>query len=323
MIRIGIVGYGNLGKGVENGLSYHNDMELVGIFTRRSPETLETSSPAYHMDDLKNFKDKIDVLILCGGSRSDIPEQGPELAALFNTVDSFDTHPKIPTYFDAVNKAASDNKNVAIISTGWDPGLFSINRIYSEAVLPEGDTYTFWGKGVSQGHSDAVRRVKGIVDATQYTIPNEAVIEEIREGKEVHYDPHNAHSRQVFAVIEEGADEERIREEIINMPDYFADYDVVEVNFISQDELNRNHKGMPHGGKVIRQGNTSATEQAIIEYGLTLDSNPGFTAAVNIAYARAAARLAEEQQYGAKTVADIAPAYLSPLSAEEIRKTLI
>ncbi|NLD17836.1 MAG: diaminopimelate dehydrogenase [Tissierellia bacterium] len=321
-IKIGILGYGNLGKGVENGLKKNPDMELVGIFSRRNPEDLNTPSPTYHIEDLINFQEEIDVLIMCGGSKSDIPTQAPEMAKFFNTVDSFDNHGKIPEYFEEMDKVSKENKTVSIISTGWDPGLFSLNRLIGEAVLPEGNTYTFWGKGVSQGHSDAVRRVSGVKKAVQYTIPNEDLIEQIKNGEEVEYNSHNAHKREVFVVVKEGFEEEKIRNEIVNMPDYFKGYETI-VHFIDEVDFENNHQGIPHGGKVIRQGKTSDDNISIYQFELNLASNPEFTASVNIAYARACYKLSKEKSFGAKTVLDVPPGYLSMHTMEELRKKLL
>lgn len=318
-IKIGILGYGNLGKGVEEGLKRNPDMELAGIFTRRKPEDLNTSSPAYYLAKLEDFKNKIDVLIMCGGSKSDIPEQGPKMAQNFNTVDSFDNHGKIPEYYEIMDKIAKANKKVAVISTGWDPGLFSLNRLMGEAVLPQGNTYTFWGKGVSQGHSDAVRRIKGVKKAVQYTLPKEEMIKSLRNGQEVVYTSRAAHDREVFVVLADGFKRDEIREEIVNMPDYFSGYNT-KVHFIDDEEFERNHRGIPHGGKVIRQGITSEGNISIYQFELDLASNPEFTASVNIAYARACYRIAQSKDYGAKTVLDIAPGLLSMYSMEELRK---
>jgi diaminopimelate dehydrogenase len=323
MIKVGIIGYGNLGRGVERALKQNKDMELVGVFTRRAPETVTTEgASAYTMEDLTSFKDKIDVCILCGGSATDLPVQTPELTHLFNTVDSFDTHAKIPEHFANVDKIAKKNQTVSIISTGWDPGLFSLNRLYAQSILPNGETYTFWGKGVSQGHSDALRRIAGVADATQYTIPNTEIIERLKAGEKLTLTTRDKHLRECFVVLEESADAEKIREEIVTMPNYFADYDT-EVHFISQEELNRDHKAMPHGGTVLHTGTTHENTKQAIEYNLYLDSNPEFTASVLVAYARACARLANEQTFGAYTVLDIAPKYLSPISDEELRKELL
>lgn len=326
-IRIGIIGYGNLGKSVELGIRQNRDMELVGVFTRRDPSTIKTvteGAPSYHIDDAKNMTEQIDVMVLCGGSMSDLPVQGPLFAGMFNTVDGYDTHAKIPDYFDAVNKNASESGKVCIISSGWDPGMFSINRLYSEVILPEGKTYTFWGKGISQGHSDAIRRVKGVKDAKQYTIPMGNAIEAVKRGDMPELTAREKHRRECFVVAEEGADKAKIEHDIKTMPDYFSDYDT-EVHFITEEELEKNHSGLPHGGSVIRYGKTGIKEEHnhVIEYKLDLDSNPDFTANVLLAFARAAYRLNQEGISGAKTVADIAPAYLSIKSGEEIRKSII
>ena len=321
-IKIGIIGYGNLGKGVEIGLNNHPDMELVGIFSRRNPEDLPTMSPAYQIDDILNFKDKIDVLILCGGSKTDIPKQGPELAAHFNTVDAYDTHALIPEYYRKMDGIAKENQNVSVIATGWDPGLFSLNRLMQEAILPEGNTYTFWGRGLSQGHSDAVRGVPGVKKAAQYTVPDQLMIDAILDGEEVVYDQKKAHVREVYVVLEEDGQPSEVETQIKEMPDYFADYRT-SVSFISDEEFDAEHQGMAHGGRVIRQGNTSAEHQSVIDYALKLESNPEFTAAVNIVYARAAYKLAQEKQYGAKTVLDIPPVYLSPKSRENLIRDLL
>ena len=321
-ISIGIVGYGNLGRGVEVGLKNHPDMELTGIFSRRDPATLETNSPTYALDDILNFTDEIDVLILCGGSKSDIPTQGPALVEHFNTVDAYDTHALIPKYYKKMDKIAKEKNKVAVISTGWDPGLFSMNRMLQEAILPTGDTYTFWGRGASQGHSDAVRGVEGVKYAVQYTVPDQMMIDQIQAGKKVDYDAKEAHSREVYIVLEEDADPAAVEKEIKEMPDYFAGYRT-SVNMISEEEFKDEHQNMPHGGAVIRQGQTSDQEMSIIDYSLTLDSNPEFTAAVNIAYARAAYKLVQEKQFGAHTVLDIPPFYLSPKSKEELIEELL
>ena len=321
-MNIGIVGYGNLGRGVEANLKNAPDMNLVGIFSRRNPDTLDTETKAYHMDDILNFKDKIDVLILCGGSRSDIPEQGPALAEHFNTVDSYDNHSQIPNYFESIDTVAKAHKYVSIIATGWDPGLFSLNRLIGEAILPKGDTYTFWGEGLSQGHGDAVRRVEGVKDGVQYTIPNTELIDQIHAGETVEYTSKSAHNRDVYVVLEEGADAEKVKNDIVTMPDYFEGYQT-EVTFITEEELHANHAGLPHGGRVIRSGETSPDMQQVYEFGLNLGSNPEFTAAVNVAYARAAYKLHQEGLSGAQTVFDIAPKYLSPKSAADLRKELL
>ena len=321
-IKIGIVGYGNLGRGVEVGLKNHPDMELVGIFSRRDPKDLDTTAPAYLIDDILDFKEKIDVLILCGGSKTDIPEQGPALAEHFNTVDAYDTHALMPKHFAEMDEVASNHKNVSVIATGWDPGLFSLNRLMQEAILPAGETYTFWGRGLSQGHSDAVRRVPGVKKAVQYTVPDEMMIEDIQAGKKVEYEQKNAHGREVYAVLDADADPQVVETTILEMPDYFEGYRT-KVNFISEEEFEKDHQGMGHGGRVIRQGNTSQENISTIEYALTLESNPEFTAAVNIVYARAAYKLAQAKQYGAKTVFDIPPIYLSSKSRDEIIKNLL
>lgn len=321
-IKIGIVGYGNLGRGVEVGLKNHSDMELVGIFSRRDPKDLDTSAPAYLLDNILTFKDKIDVLILCGGSKSDIPEQGPALAEHFNTVDAYDTHALMPKYFGEMDQVATANNRVSVIATGWDPGLFSLNRLMQEAILPTGETYTFWGRGLSQGHSDAVRRVEGIKKAVQYTVPDEQLIQAIQAGEKVEYNQKDAHAREVYAVLEEDADPELVETTILEMPDYFKGYQT-SVHFISDAEFDEKHQGMGHGGRVIRQGLTSDENISTIEFALNLDSNPEFTAAVNIVYARAAYKLAEAKQYGAKTVFDIPPIYLSTKSRDEVIKNLL
>lgn len=326
-IRIGIVGYGNLGKSTELGIRQNDDMELVGVFTRREPSTIEVVTEgvkAYHIDDAKNMKDKIDVMILCGGSMSDLPEQGPLFAGLFNTVDGYDTHAKIPEYFEAIDKEAKTNKHVCVISSGWDPGMFSLNRLYANVILPEGNDYTFWGKGVSQGHSDAIRRVEGVKNAKQYTIPIESAIESVRKGENPEFTTRQKHLRECFVVAKEGADKAKIEFDIKSMPNYFSDYDTT-VHFITEEELIKNHSKIPHGGFVIRSGKTGINDENthIIEYSLKLDSNPDFTANVLLAYARAAYRLNNEGILGAKTVFDIAPSYLSIKSNEELRKNLL
>jgi len=324
-IRIGILGYGNLGRGVECAIRQNPDMELVGVFTRRDPSAVKTfGAPAYHIDSAAAMKDGIDVMIICGGSATDLPRQTPEYAKLFNVVDSFDTHAKIPEHFAAVNASAEESGKVAVISVGWDPGMFSVNRLYAGAILPEGNDYTFWGKGVSQGHSDAIRRIEGVLDARQYTIPVPAALESVRKGESPELTTREKHTRECFVVAEEGADLERIEREIITMPNYFADYDTT-VHFISMDELKRDHSGIPHGGVVIRSGRTGLNHENghIIEYSLKLDSNPEFTSSVLVAMARAAYRMNREGQSGCKTIFDIPPAYLSPKSGEELRKTLL
>ncbi len=325
--RIGIVGYGNLGRGVEKAIRQNADMELAGVFTRRNPAEVKLKTAgvnAYAMDDLEQMKAQIDVLILCGGSATDLPVQSPELAAEFSIIDSFDTHAKIPEHFAAVDAACQKSGTVAIISTGWDPGLFSINRIYAESILPSGNSYTFWGKGVSQGHSDAIRRVAGVKYGIQYTVPVDAAIDSVRNFENPQLTTRQKHTRECFVVPEDGADQGAIAAEIKNMPNYFADYDTT-VTFITEEEFKRDHTTMPHGGFVMRSGKTGTDESTnqIIEYSLKLESNPEFTASVLIAYARAAHRLHREGAKGAKTVFDIAPAYLSPLSGEELRSRLL
>lgn len=327
MIRIGIMGYGNLGRGVETAVKYAPDMELAAVFTRRNPSSLSINTqgvPVVHADEADTWTDKIDVMILCGGSATDLPEQTPKYAKLFNVVDSFDTHARIPEHFSNVDAAASESGKVAVISVGWDPGMFSINRVYANAILPDGKDYTFWGKGVSQGHSDAIRRINGVKNAKQYTIPIEAALEAVRSGNQPELSTREKHIRECFVVPEEGADTERIEREIKEMPDYFSDYDT-KVHFISQEELETNHAGMAHGGFVFRSGRTGENKEHrhIIEYSLKLDSNPEFTTSVLTAYARAAKRLADEGQKGCKTVLDIAPSYLSTKTDEELRASLL
>lgn len=326
-IKIGILGYGNLGRGVECAIRHNPDMELAAVFTRRAPETLKLLTPgvkAYPVQDAVLKKDDIDVMIICGGSATDLPVQTPQLVKDFNVVDSFDTHAKIPQHFDAVDEAAKEGNKVGIISAGWDPGMFSLNRLYAGAVLPGGHDYTFWGRGVSQGHSDAIRRIEGVKDARQYTIPVESALEAVRRGEAPELTTREKHTRECFVVAEEGADLEKIKNEIVTMPNYFADYDTT-VHFVSEEELMRDHKGIPHGGFVIRTGTTGWEDENshVIEYGLKLDSNPEFTASVLAACARAAYRMNQEGQKGCKTLFDIAPAYLSLQSGEELRKHLL
>ena len=326
MIRIGIAGYGNLGRGVESALAGTKDMELVGVFTRRSPETLQTKTGAsvYAMADAPGMADKIDVMILCGGSANDLPKQTAELAQYFNVVDSFDTHAKIPEHFDAVDAACKKSGKLGMISVGWDPGMFSLNRLYGQAILPNGSDYTFWGKGVSQGHSDAIRRIPGVQDARQYTIPVESALERVRAGENPQLTTREKHTRECFVVAKEGADLAAIEEAIVTMPNYFSDYDTT-VHFIGQEELDRDHAGIPHGGIVFRTGTTglNGEHKHVIEYKLTLDSNPEFTSSVLVAYARAVYRLHSEGQTGCKTVFDVAPAYLHPESGEALRAKLL
>ena len=326
-IRIGIFGYGNLGRGIENAIRQNPDMTLAAVFTRRNPSTLTIGTagvPVVHASEVANYTDKIDVMILCGGSATDLPEQTPALAKSFCVVDSFDTHARIPAHFAAVDAAAKEGGKVAMISVGWDPGMFSLNRLLSGAILPDGKDYTFWGKGVSQGHSDAIRRVEGVLDAKQYTIPVQEALEAVRSGSCPELTTRQKHLRECFVVAAEGADRARIEKEIKEMPNYFADYDTT-VHFISAEELKRDHSGIPHGGFVIRTGKTGTDLQHnhVIEYSLKLDSNPEFTASVIVAYARAAARLHQEGAVGCKTVFDVPPAYLSPKSREELLATLL
>ena len=325
-IRIGIAGYGNLGKGVECALTKTDDMELVGVFTRRSPGSLvtKTNAPVFAMDEAKNMTDAIDVMILCGGSANDLPRQTGEMAALFNVVDSFDTHAKIPEHFENVDTICRENGTVGVISAGWDPGMFSLNRLYGQAILPCGSDYTFWGKGVSQGHSDAIRRIKGVADGKQYTIPVEEALERVRNGENPTLTTREKHIRECFVVPEEGADLAAIEEAIKTMPNYFADYDTI-VHFITKEELERDHSGIPHGGMVFRTGKTGLDNEHshVIEYRLKLDSNPEFTAGVLVACARAAYRLAKEGQKGCKTIFDIAPAYLHPETPMALRSKLL
>ena len=326
-IRIGILGYGNLGRGVECAIRQNPDMELAAVFTRRNPSEVSILTPGAAVcsySEAKEWKGKIDVLILCGGSATDLPEQTPEFARIFNVVDSFDTHARIPEHFAGVDQAAKEAGTVGIISVGWDPGMFSLNRMYANAILPEGKDYTFWGKGVSQGHSDAIRRISGVKNAKQYTIPVEAALESVRSGEHPELTTRQKHTRECFVVLEEGADPAKIEEEIRTMPNYFADYDTT-VHFISEEELQKNHGGIPHGGFVIHSGRTGWEQEHthVIEYSLKLDSNPEFTASVIAAYARAAYRLSQDGQKGCKTVFDIAPAYLSAKSGEELRKHLL
>ena len=327
MIRVGIFGYGNLGKGVECAVAKNDDMKLVGVFTRRDPSTVTIATEGakvYHEDALKDMTDDIDVLILCGGSATDLPEQTPKYASLYNVVDSFDTHARIPEHFANVDAASVKGNKTSVISCGWDPGMFSLNRLYANCVLPDGKDYTFWGKGVSQGHSDAVRRIDGVLDCRQYTIPVDAAMDAVRSGKQPELTTREKHVRECFVVAEDGADLARIESEIKNMPNYFADYDTT-VHFITAEEMARDHSGLPHGGSVIRTGVTGQNDEHthVIEYKLTLDSNPEFTGSVIAAYARAVYRMNQEGMYGCKTVFDIAPAYLSSLSAEELRAHLL
>lgn len=326
-IRVGIVGYGNLGQGVHMGIAQNKDMEVTGVFTRRDPSSLELkidNTKVFNIKDAKNMTDKIDVMILCGGSLTDIPEQAPELATMFNTVDGYDIHAKIPEYFDQMDAILKKSNKTSVISTGWDPGMFSLNRVLAEAILPEGIEYTFWGPGISQGHSDALRRVEGVKDAKQYTLPKEEVLEMLRQGETPELTASDRHKRECFVVANEGADQALIEKTIKAMPNYFADYETI-VHFITEEELINNHQGLPHGGKVIRSGRTGidGENKEIIEYQISLESNPEFTASVLIAYARAVYRLNKENIIGAKTVFDIAPSYLSMRSNEELRRKFL
>ena len=326
-VRIGILGYGNLGRGIECAIRQNQDMELVAVFTRRDPQQVKIQTEGvsvYKVDQIAEFQDKIDVLMLCGGSATDLPKQTPEYAKYFNVIDSFDTHANIPQHFADVDEVAKANGHVAMISVGWDPGMFSLNRLYAASILPEGKDYTFWGKGVSQGHSDAIRRVKGVKDGKQYTIPVDAALEAVRSGSNPELTTRQKHTRECFVVAEEGADLAQIEHDIKTMPNYFSDYDTT-VHFISEEELKRDHSGIPHGGFVIRSGKTGLNKEHnhIIEYSLKLDSNPEFTTSVLVAYARAVYRMKQEGMKGCKTVFDVAPAYLSPMSGEELRAHLL
>ncbi len=325
-IRIGIVGYGNIGRGVEQSIKRNDDMELKAVFTRRDPASVKIQTEGAevkHFDDMEAMKDDIDVMILCGGSATDLPVIGPKVAASFNTIDSFDTHAKIPEYFANVDKAAKEGKNVSIISVGWDPGMFSLNRLYAESILVQGSTYTFWGKGVSQGHSDAIRRIEGVKNGIQYTVPIEAAVDQVRSGSEPELTTRQKHLRECYVVAEEGADKAAIEEAIKTMPNYFDEYDTT-VTFITEEELKENHSKMPHGGFVIRTGETGCEgNKHVIEYSLKLDSNPEFTGSVLVAYARAAHRLSKKGESGARSVFDIAPAMLSQMTPEELRAHML
>ena len=326
-IKIGILGYGNLARGVESAIQQNDDMELLAVFTRRDPKTItirDSRAEVCHVDEVEDWKDKIDVLVICGGSATDLPVQTPRYASMFNVIDSFDTHANIPQHFSNVDAAAREAGKVGVISVGWDPGMFSLLRMVSDAVLPEGKHYTFWGRGVSQGHSDAIRRIPGVKDARQYTIPVESSVAKVRAGETPDFMIREQHTRECFVVAEEGADLKAIEEQIKTMPNYFADYDTT-VHFISAEELAENHSGLPHGGFVIRSGVTGWDKENkhIIEYNLKLDSNPEFTGSVLAAYARAACRLNKEGQSGCKTIFDIAPKYLSAKSDEELRHSLL
>ena len=326
-IRIGILGYGNLGKGVESAIAQNDDMELKAVFTRRNPESVSVRTAGVKVlqaDELSHMQDELDVLILCGGSATDLPVQTPQYASMYNVVDSFDTHARIPEHFAAVDAAAKKAGKVSLISCGWDPGMFSLNRLYANCVLPEGKDYTFWGKGVSQGHSDAVRRIEGVKDCRQYTIPVDKAVEAVRSGSNPELTTREKHTRECFVVAEEGADLAKIENEIKTMPNYFSDYDTT-VHFIAEEEMKRDHSGLPHGGMVIRTGVTGMEKEHkhVIEYSLKLDSNPEFTGSVIVAYARAVSRMNKEGMSGCKTVFDVAPAYLSPKSAEELRAHML
>jgi diaminopimelate dehydrogenase len=316
-IRVGICGYGNLGRGVEVGLKNSPDMELVAVFTKRDNLKTESNVPAVNISEMSKWQDKIDVMILCGGSAKDLPQQGPEIAKLFNTIDSFDTHADIPTYHENMEKAAQSSGHLSIISTGWDPGLFSINRMIEEAILPNGATYTFWGRGVSQGHGDAIRQVPGVKNAVQYTIPRPEAIERVRAGENPELSTREKHARECFVVLDEGAKAEQVEEAIKTMPNYFVDYGTT-VHFISEEELKENHAGLPHGGSVIRHAQTGAGNQQLVEFSIQLGSNPEFTSSIMIAYARACYRLSREGQTGARTVLDIPPVLLHPSSRQEL-----
>ena len=333
-IKIGILGYGNLGRGVEKAVIANDDMELVGVFSRRDPASVKIDSGAavYHVDSLPEMTDKIDVLVICGGSATDLPEMTPKYAKMFNVIDSFDTHARIPEHFANVDAAAKEAGKIGIISCGWDPGMFSLNRLYAHSVLPGGKDYTFWGKGVSQGHSDAIRRIEGVVDARQYTVPVPEALNKVRAGENPELTTREKHTRLCYVVVEDGADKARIENEIKTMPNYFSDYDTT-VNFISAEEMKRDHSGLPHGGSVIYSGTTGGNKNAdgttatvnthVIEYSLKLDSNPEFTGSVLVAYARAAYRMNQAGDNGAKTVFDVAPAMLSPMSGDDIRAHML
>ncbi len=322
ILKVGIVGYGNLGKGVEKAISQNSDIELVAVFTRRSPEGLEGYSKMVSINQIEEYKGKIDVMILCGGSSTDLPEQGAAISKMFNTIDSFDTHAKIPEYFNKVDESSRSNGTLSLISTGWDPGVFSLIRLLGQSVLPQGEDYTFWGKGVSQGHSDAIRRIDGVKNGIQYTIPIEKALDKVRSGETPKLSTSEKHERVCYVVAEEGADKQKIEKAIVTMPNYFSDYNTT-VNFITEEELKANHSGMPHGGFVFRSGITGKSTKQRIEFSLALGSNPEFTASVLVAYARAIGKMAKEGQIGARTVFDIPFGYLSPLSAEELRKNLL
>ena len=322
ILRVGIVGYGNLGKGVEKAIKQNPDMELVAIFTRRAPAAIDSEAKVVSMDSIESYRNDIDVMVLCGGSSTDLPEQVLEVSKLFNTVDSFDTHAKIPEYFTKVDACAKAHQTLSLISTGWDPGLFSLARLLGQSVLPEGEDYTFWGKGLSQGHSDAVRRVAGVKNGVQYTIPIDSALERVRSGDNPILTTAEKHQRVCYVVPEEGADIHAIEKAIKTMPNYFADYDTI-VHFISEEELKQEHSAMPHGGTVFRSGVTSSGAKQRVEFSLALESNPEFTASVLVAYTRAVGKMAKQGQSGARTVLDVPFSYLSPKSDEELRRTLL
>lgn len=326
-MKIGILGYGNLGKGVESAVRQNSDVELAVVFTRRNPADIKLKTdniPVVSVNEIENWKDKIDVLIICGGSATDLPVQTPKYAKMFNVIDSFDTHAKIPQHFENVDKSAKETNHLGLISVGWDPGLFSLNRMYANAILPEGNDYTFWGKGVSQGHSDAIRRIKGVKDARQYTVPVPEALERVKNGESPVLSTREKHTRECYVVLEDGADAKYVEKEIVTMPNYFDEYDTT-VNFISEEELIKNHSGIPHGGFVIRNGKTGFDKEHThtIQYSLRLDSNPEFTSSALVAFARAVNRMAKEGKTGCITIFDIAPAYLSPKSGEELRRTML
>lgn len=326
-MKIGILGYGNLGKGVESAVRQNSDVELAVVFTRRNPADIKLKTdniPVVSVNEIENWKDKIDVLIICGGSATDLPVQTPKYAKMFNVIDSFDTHAKIPQHFENVDKSAKESNHLGLISVGWDPGLFSLNRMYANAILPEGNDYTFWGKGVSQGHSDAIRRIKGVKDARQYTVPVPEALERVKNGESPVLSTREKHTRECYVVLEDGADAKYVEKEIVTMPNYFDEYDTT-VNFISEEELIKNHSGIPHGGFVIRNGKTGFDKEHThtIQYSLRLDSNPEFTSSALVAFARAVNRMAKEGKTGCITIFDIAPAYLSPKSGEELRRTML
>lgn len=324
-IRVAIAGYGNLGRGVESALSQNPDMRLVAVFSRRDPKSvtlLDSSVPVFSMADVEKYQNDVDVMILCGGSKTDLPEQGPYLAQFFNTVDSFDTHAKVNEYHAALDAPAKKSEHIALLSVGWDPGLFSLNRLFGETILPEGETYTFWGKGLSQGHSDAVRRVEGVKRGVQYTLPSEDAIARVRCGEQPELSTREKHVRECYVVLQDGADAETVRNSIVTMPDYFADFDTT-VNFIDEATFNQEHSKMPHGGFVIRSGLTGDNNKQTIEYSLALESNPEFTASVLVAYTRAVHRLAAQGETGARTVFDVAPGLLSPKDPAQLRKDLL